>query len=61
MTEHQRWTQSDITDLRYRLSIGDAVADVAAALGRPVESVRIMMIRLRLREAAQLRSPVEPN
>ena len=49
MIEHQRWTQSHITELRSRLEMGSSVADIAEALERPLENVRLMMSRLRLR------------
>lgn len=49
MTEHQRWTQSHITELRSRVEMGGLPADIAEALERPLENVRMMMARLRLR------------
>jgi hypothetical protein len=49
MIAHQRWTQTDITELRSRLELGASVADIADALQRPVENVVAMMSRLRLR------------
>ncbi|MDV3459056.1 hypothetical protein RZN05_18805 [Sphingomonas sp. HF-S4] len=49
MIEHQRWTQSHITELRSRLEMGGSPADIAEALERPLENVRMMMARLRLR------------
>jgi hypothetical protein len=49
MITFQRWTQTDITELRSRLEMGGSVADVAEALQRPVASIVSMMSRLRLR------------
>jgi DNA-directed RNA polymerase specialized sigma24 family protein len=49
MIAHQRWTQSHITELRSRLELGASAADIAEALERPLENVRMMMSRLRLR------------
>jgi hypothetical protein len=49
MTPHQRWTQTDITQLRARLAEGDRVEQVAEALGRSVADVEAIMSRLRMR------------
>ena len=45
---HQRWTQSDINDLRSGVASGVEVEAIAEALGRTVEDVRTMILRLRL-------------
>lgn len=50
MTAHQRWTQTDLTDLRRRLKDSATCAEIAAAVGRSPEMVLTMMKRLRLRE-----------
>ena len=52
MNTFQRWTQTDITELRSRLELGGTVADIAETLQRPVENIRAMMSRLRLRARA---------
>jgi hypothetical protein len=49
MIAHQRWSQSHITELRSRLELGGLPEDIAEALERPLENVRMMMSRLRLR------------
>ena len=49
MEAHQRWTQSDITELRTRLQTGEGVAAIAAAVQRDADEVLAMMGRLRLR------------
>lgn len=49
MIAHQRWTQSYITELRSRLELGGSPEDIAEALERPLENVRMMVSRLRLR------------
>ncbi|MCX8474480.1 MAG: hypothetical protein MT490_01675 [Sphingomonas sp.] len=49
MTTFQRWTQTDITELRSRLETGGSVVDIAEALQRPSENILAMMSRLRLR------------
>jgi hypothetical protein len=49
MSTFQRWTQTDITELRSRLEVGGTVADIAETFQRPVENIRAMMSRLRLR------------
>ena len=49
MTPHQRWTQTDITDLRAQLQAGATAADIVAATGRAPSSVDLMVARLRLR------------
>lgn len=49
MTTHQRWTQTDITELRARLRAGSSIAAIAEATGRTPETVDAMMRRLRLR------------
>lgn len=48
---HQRWTQSNINDLRSGVASGVEVEAIAEALGRTVEDVRTMILRLRLRLA----------
>lgn len=48
---HQRWTQSNINDLRSGVASGVEVEAIADALGRTVEDVRTMILRLRLRLA----------
>ncbi len=45
---HARWTQTDITTLRERLSSGISLSDLAGLLGRSNEDVQHMMTRLRL-------------
>lgn len=49
MIAHQRWTQSDITELRSRLEVGGSVSEIAEALQRPQANILEMMSRLRLR------------
>ena len=49
MTVHQRWTQTDLTELRLRVGAGDASDKIAYALSRSLVDVRMMMSRLRLR------------
>jgi len=49
MNIFQRWTQTDITELRSRLEMGGSAAEVAEALQRPLENILAMMSRLRLR------------
>jgi hypothetical protein len=49
MNEHRRWTQTHITELRERVQIGGALADIASALGRTPDEVTTMVRRLRLR------------
>jgi len=45
----KRWTQSDITELRNRLEVGESAADIAEALQRSSENILGMMSRLCLR------------
>ena len=47
--KHQRWTQTDINDLRSGVAGGVEVEGIAEALGRTVEDTRAMVLRLRLR------------
>jgi hypothetical protein len=47
--KHQRWTQTDINDLRSGVAGGVEIEAIADALGRTVEDVRTMALRLRLR------------
>ena len=49
MDHHQRWKQSDITDLRTRLQSGEPVTAIAEAVQRQPEDILAMMGRLRLR------------
>ena len=49
MTLHQRWTQTDLTDLRRRLEAGEQLEQIAEAIGRPAAEVVAMMGRLRLK------------
>lgn len=49
MNPHQRWTQTDLNDLRARLGAGEQPAEVAAAVGRTAEGVLAMMSRLRMK------------
>jgi hypothetical protein len=49
MIKFQRWTQTDITELRSRLEMGGSVSDIAEALERPAGNILSMMSRLRLR------------
>jgi hypothetical protein len=48
MTE-KRWTQTDITELRNRLGVGESPGDIAEALQRSSENILGMMSRLCLR------------
>jgi len=48
-TKHQRWTQTNINDLRSGVAGGVSVEAIAEALGRTVEDIRTMAMRLRLR------------
>jgi hypothetical protein len=52
MNEHRRWTQTHITELRDRLQLGQALADIAKSLERTPEDITAMMRRLRLRLTA---------
>jgi len=45
----KRWTQSDITELRNRLEVGESAADIAEALQRSSENILGVMSRLCLR------------
>lgn len=47
--KHQRWTQTNINDLRSGVIGGVDIEVVADALGRTVEDTRAMALRLRLR------------
>ena len=49
--KHQRWTQTNINDLRSGAAGGVGVEAIAEALGRTVEDTRAMALRLRLRVA----------
>lgn len=53
---HQRWTQTDIGDLRRRLGAGESAAQIAEGQARSEEDVRRMAVRLGLgsRLAAQI-------
>ena len=53
MNVHQRWTQTNIDDLRCGIANGVEVEAIAEALDRTVEDIRAMTSRLRLRVAAQ--------
>lgn len=53
MAPHQRWTQTTISDLRLRLEKGEAVEQIADALGRTADTVQAMMDRLRLRSKSR--------
>ena len=53
MTPHQRWTQTDLTDLRRRLEMGEQLDQIAEATGRPAAEVGAMMGRLRLKFRAE--------
>jgi hypothetical protein len=46
---HQRWTQTNIDDLRSGVAGGVNIEAIADALGRTVEDTRTMAQRLRLR------------
>ncbi|WP_084583920.1 hypothetical protein [Sphingomonas azotifigens] len=46
---HQRWTQTNINDLRSGITAGIGIEAIADALGRTVEDTRAMALRLRLR------------
>ncbi|HEX8413641.1 MAG TPA: hypothetical protein VF637_07110 [Sphingomicrobium sp.] len=47
----QRWTQSDITDLRARVQMGDSVEKIAEESQRTPDEIRSMIARLRLKPA----------
>ena len=47
----QRWTQSDITDLRTRVQLGDPVEKIADESERTADEIRSMVARLRLKPA----------
>lgn len=49
MIAHQRWTQTDITELRSRLEASGSVLEIADAMQRPAANIAEMMSRLRLR------------
>ena len=51
MSFPQRWTQSDITDLRARVQVGDSVEKIAEESQRSPDEVRSMVSRLRLKPA----------
>lgn len=51
MNNHQRWTQSQIDDLRARAQAGEAADLIAEALGRTLSDTVAMADRLRLRVA----------
>ncbi|MHA6721175.1 hypothetical protein ACX40Y_17210 [Sphingomonas sp. RS6] len=46
---HQRWTQTNINDLRSGITAGISIEAIADALGRTVEDTQAMALRLRLR------------
>jgi hypothetical protein len=50
-SKHQRWTQTNINDLRSGIASGVEIEVIADALGRTVEDIRAMVSRLRLRLA----------
>jgi hypothetical protein len=50
-SKHQRWTQTNINDLRSGVASGVEIEAIADALGRTVEDIRAMVLRLRLRLA----------
>ena len=49
--KHQRWTQTNINDLRSGIASGVEVEAIADALERTIEDVRTMVLRLHLRSA----------
>ena len=49
MSTFQRWTQTDITELRSRVEMGGSVVDIAEALQRSSENILAMISQLRLR------------
>jgi len=49
MAEHKRWTQTDITELRARLEVGESAVEISELLQRSSEDVVGMMSRLCLR------------
>lgn len=51
MNKHQRWTQTDINDLRSGVAGGIVVEALADALGRTPKEIQAMALRLRLRVA----------
>jgi hypothetical protein len=54
MIVHQRWTNTDLIDLRAGLRERGTIQDIAVSLGRTPEAVEIMMKRLRLSAAPPL-------
>jgi hypothetical protein len=48
MNQRERWTQTQISDLRAGIQRGESVEAVAAALDRSPDEVLAMMDRLRL-------------
>lgn len=49
VSTHQRWTQTDITNLRSRLQAGDSVPDIARAMSRLPDGIMSMAKRLQLK------------
>ena len=49
MDPHQRWTQTQIDELRARVRSGETLDIVAEALARQPAEIRAMLDRLRLR------------
>lgn len=47
--KHQRWTQTNIDDLRSGIAGGISVEAIADTLGRTIDDTRAMALRLRLR------------
>jgi hypothetical protein len=48
MAEEKRWTQTDITELRGRLEVGQSMVEISEALQRSSDNVIAMMSRLSL-------------
>ena len=57
----RRWTQTDISELRRRLGVGESAEQIADGLARSEEDVRRMAVRLGLgsRLAAHVRATGE--
>ena len=54
MNQRDRWTQTQITDLRAGVQRGEPVEAIAAALDRSVDEIIGMMDRLRLSRHASV-------
>lgn len=47
--KHQRWTQTNLSDLRSGVADGVEIEGIADALGRTVEDTCAMALRVRIR------------